>query len=116
FDHCVLELKPRGLTRTTGGYLAMQGYEMAAVRGASAAGYIRPARHVPPVELGHAVFNVVRDAQAVSRQELLVHVARLFGWGRSGSEIRLVLEDTLDDLIDRNRLTQDANGQVTAGT
>jgi very-short-patch-repair endonuclease len=66
----------------------------------------RTIRQVAPSEIQFALLSSVLDASHVERSELLVYVARLFGWGRLGTEIRNSLDDNLDRLIDNRQLVE----------
>ncbi|WP_052605245.1 DUF3320 domain-containing protein [Acidithrix ferrooxidans] len=57
-------------------------------------------------ELGHAIMNLVDDAQAIQRDQLLAEVARIFGWQRKGSEVTRVLESVIDELAEAGRISE----------
>jgi very-short-patch-repair endonuclease/ribosomal protein S7 len=64
----------------------------------------REVRHVPSEELGLAVVRFVAEAHAVSRDELSMRIARLFGWQRRGPDIQAALEDVVGALLAEGRL------------
>src|SRR5262249_7068715 len=72
---------------------------------------LRPIREVAFAELAGAVLGLTDDAHAITRADLAVHVARLFGWGRTGSDISTALEDVIDALIDDGELVA-VNGHL----
>ncbi len=71
----------------------------------------RKVEEVPPDELRLALQLYVGDAHAIDREALLVAVARLFGWGRLGPDIRYALEDALEDAVSAGQLVEQG-GQV----
>ena len=64
----------------------------------------RKVEEVPPAELAQAMRLYVFDAHAIDQEALFVAIARLYGWGRVGQDIRNALEDVLDDLIGQELL------------
>lgn len=68
----------------------------------------RAVEHVHSSELELALVNLVRDAGSITSDEATVHVARLYGWTRTGPEIRSRLGATLEKLIANGAL--DRNG------
>ena len=59
----------------------------------------RAVEQVHSSELELALVNLVRDAHGVTPAEATVHVARLYGWNRTGPEIRSRLGTTLEKLV-----------------
>ena len=56
--------------------------------------------HIPPDELDAAVERLLAEARVVSADELLTQVARIFGFRRTGSRIRMALERSLDNMVE----------------
>jgi very-short-patch-repair endonuclease len=65
----------------------------------------REIRHVPQLELCHAIWNIVNDAHSISRDALTTRVSRLFGWQRRGPDIRADLENAVSVLISAGELS-----------
>jgi hypothetical protein len=57
---------------------------------------IRLPKHVPSNELMGAVIGVVGEAGEVEVDELRKHIARLFGWNRTGSDIAALIDDAIE--------------------
>jgi hypothetical protein len=53
---------------------------------------------------------LVRDARQIEQTELVVHIARVFGWQRTGSEISDKVGGCIGDLVDDGTLGQDRSG------
>jgi hypothetical protein len=66
----------------------------------------RKVEEVPAAELALALRLYVFDAHAIDAESLFVAIARLYGWGRVGQDIRNALEDSLDDLISQGLLRE----------
>ena len=73
----------------------------------------RKAHQVPPEELREALRRTVGDAGSVSEDELSEAVARLFGWGRRGPDVRAVLSGATATLVESRVLHQDGQGRLT---
>ncbi|WP_083884978.1 DUF3320 domain-containing protein [Nocardia thailandica] len=69
---------------------------------------------VPAPERKLAITSMVRDTVGAQRAELVKEVARLFGWNRVGTEIRVALEGDLDDLI-RAGIVREASKGLSYG-
>ena len=67
----------------------------------------RPIGHVPPEELEAAVRGLVCDAKSIGWEELRVRVARLFGWGRVGTDISDAIDDVITETIRSGALIED---------
>lgn len=48
--------------------------------------------------------NLVRDSLSIERDQLLVLVARMFGFERAGNHIQKTLAKTSDDLVEDGQL------------
>lgn len=67
---------------------------------------IRTVSQVPSEELENAVYWMVSDAHSIGLAEIRQHVARLFGWNRTGSEISNGVEDAVDHLVETGYLVE----------
>ena len=72
----------------------------------------RKAEQVHHAELRLAATLLLRDAGATPRADLVVGIARVFGWGRTGTDINRRINEALDDLLASGHLT-DTDGHVT---
>ncbi len=66
------------------------------------------------MELSTAVEHLLLDARAASEEELLVRVARLFGFGRVGGKIRDALGQVIEDLVADGRAARSIDGTLRA--
>ncbi len=48
--------------------------------------------------------NLVRDSLSIERDSLLVYVARIFGFERTGNQIQNALEKTIDKLVETHQI------------
>jgi len=116
FDRAVRDLTRSALDRDHRGFLRTKSSGLDTVRvPAEEPSTKRPVKHLPPEELREAVYRFTMDAQLITREELTVRVARLFGWGRRGPDIRAALDDAIDELIDDGRLTAEEDRLTTGG-
>jgi hypothetical protein len=77
---------------------------------ASASTSLQSPAMLPPLEIRAAVLKALEDNGAVSRDKLSVAVARLFGFQRTGPELRSVIDREIGRLIRIGQLRED--GQV----
>jgi very-short-patch-repair endonuclease len=66
----------------------------------------REIKHVPDIELAEAIVRLVAEARIVSDAELVIRVARMFGWRRTGPAIQATLARIVDGLVDEGRLSR----------
>jgi hypothetical protein len=66
----------------------------------------RKVEFIPQEELELAIRNLVRDAISISDDQVLIQVARVFGFDRTGANIRERVEGILDQLIHREILVR----------
>ena len=66
------------------------------VRDRSAEGAPTSAAQLPPVEIRAAAARVVAESGEMERDELVVATGRLLGFARVGTELRGVIDATLD--------------------
>lgn len=74
---------------------------------------LRKVVQVPAVERQFALKQVVAESPGIVRAELLREVARFFGWGRTGSDIRAALTGDLDWLMDQGVVVESASGTLS---
>ncbi|MCE7080366.1 DUF3320 domain-containing protein [Streptomyces sp. ST2-7A] len=73
----------------------------------------RKAILVPAVERRFALSRTVEETVGISRDELLREVARFFGWGRVGADIRNVLMRDIDALVEEGTLRESADERLS---
>jgi hypothetical protein len=69
----------------------------------------REVKHIPDVELAHALSRLIADARLVTDEEALTRTARLFGWRRNGSAIQAALSRVIEQLIDSGHVSREAD-------
>lgn len=67
----------------------------------------RRADHIHPAELSLAMTLLLAEMGSASSEQLTTATARLFGWGRTGSEIQGRLEIILDQLLDKGAVRRE---------
>jgi hypothetical protein len=70
---------------------------------------------IPPEELILAVTSLLRDAHSLSLDELVLALARLFGFKRTGARIRQAIEDATNELVDNGLVSQRRDGTLQVG-
>ena len=81
-----------------GRFLVLPGSDITQVR-TPTGGATRDVQHVHLDELGMAAVLTIRDVGAVSRAELVLAVARIFGWTRRGALVDQRVNEAIDLLI-----------------
>lgn len=79
-----------------------------------AGGVARKAEQVHVSELALAIRYLVRDAGAVSRADVVTHVARLFGWARTGDIVSRVINSAIEAALDRGLVESDGDSLKVA--
>jgi len=64
----------------------------------------RRIEEIPPEEIALAMKNLTRDGLSIERDKLLVYVARIFGFERTGNQIQTSLGDILGELLESGQL------------
>jgi very-short-patch-repair endonuclease len=82
------------------------------VRSADSDGVVRPIREVAPEEIGVAVVRILHIAFSISRADLVVSVARAFGYDRTGSHVEGGIQDAIDTLL-TNGVIREVGGQIS---
>ena len=110
FQEVFSELAARGvLIRDRDGFLSLKGQEVGPVR-VPVEGQPETARaieHVALSEIAQAVLYVVREAKAVEQEELVRHIARIFGWRRTGDGIVARIGDAISRVIQSGTIERD---------
>jgi hypothetical protein len=76
------------------------------------ADFVRKAEHVHDNEVGLAIVTLLRDAGSTQRPELIVAVARIFGWARAGADINRRVAEVIDQLVAGEELGE-SDGRLT---
>jgi hypothetical protein len=62
---------------------------------------------IAPAEYQLAISTAVKEAVALSRADLVVQAARLFGFDRTGSDLKQEIEQQMDVLITTRKIIDD---------
>jgi hypothetical protein len=73
---------------------------------------VRKADHVDYGELRLCVRLLLRDAGTTPKTELITAVARIFGWTRTGADIKNRMDEVIEQLVTDNEIT-DEDGQLS---
>lgn len=104
FDSAVRALGRKALDVDAVGFLRLESSTLSKVRvPTDDPESRREAKHVPQAELQLAIAHLVSDAHAITRDEVSVRVARLFGWSRRGPDVTAALDRAIEILV-RNDL------------
>ena len=76
---------------------------------------LRKAAHVCPDEVKLAIFFLAKDARSLSREDLMVQTARVFGWKRSGVDVQSLIAKALEALEKSGDIETLDNGLLAAG-
>jgi hypothetical protein len=72
----------------------------------------RAIEHVPPDEVGKAIVLLLEETFSLTENDLLVQVARVFGFDRTGSAIRDTVSAILENLVNRS-VVQESGGRLS---
>lgn len=118
FGLAVSEVVRDGFDLDRLGFLRMRSRQLDSVRvpGTDPATQ-REVKYLPREELRLAVLRLVDEVHSISDDELMTHVARLFGWQRVGPDIRAALEGVVEELVrggsvNRNRDHLESRGNA----
>ncbi len=64
----------------------------------------RSIEEISSEEIALAMTSLVRDSLSIERDSLLLYVARIFGFERTGNHIQNALEKTIDKLVETHQL------------
>lgn len=111
FDASVARLSRQAQVRRSKGFLSVPGKALQVVRTPSHGNHEtrRDAAEVPPEELQLAIQQLVADARSISLDELTQSVARIFGWGRRGSDIGRALNAAVAACIRKGEIMRDGD-------
>ena len=62
---------------------------------------------LPPVEICAAVFKALQENGAIARDDLATSVARIFGFDRTGPDLKAVIDTEIAKLISSGRICED---------
>jgi hypothetical protein len=71
---------------------------------------VRTVDQIPPEELRRAVELLVSDAVGISHADLVTRVANIFGWRRTGTDIRAKVENEIAELLNQGLLNESGAG------
>lgn len=116
FDRAVRSLtRRRSIRQDNGRFLCLPGSEPEVVRRATPdPASRRDVTEVPVAELDLAVRMLVKDARAITWEELTTRVARLFGWNRKGPDITQALDAIVQALLHQDALVSN-DGMLKPG-
>jgi hypothetical protein len=103
-------------TRDGHGFWRLSGSRPQVVRVPVDVSTARSVAYVPSEELDGAMLNVVRDAGSAERDQLFTAVARIFGWGRHGTDVNAALGAALSRLTAEDLLSQPSFSEVRLST
>jgi hypothetical protein len=93
-----------------GEFWSAPGRELPAVRNRrNAALPLRRAAMIAPAEYQLAISTIISDAVAISRSDLVVETARLFGFDRTGPDLKDAIERQSAALVKMGRLQLDGD-------
>ncbi len=70
---------------------------------------IRKASMISPQEYQLALKTALKEAVAMPREELIIQAARLFGFDRTGPELKAALDTSLDALVQQGEIEKDGD-------
>lgn len=74
---------------------------------------VRKPALVPPEELDLAVMGVIQDAGSVDVEQVLVVVGRMFGWRRTGTDVRVHVEAAVSRCERDGRVIRSSTGNLS---
>jgi len=74
----------------------------------------RPIDRIPLEELGKAAYVLLDNGGTMTREDVVVEVARLFGYARTGSRIEARLTECVDQLVDAGAAEETDAGRLAA--
>jgi hypothetical protein len=93
-----------------GEFWSAVGQSLPSIRNRRNAGLsLRRATMIAPAEYQLALSTIVAEAVAISRDDLVVETARLFGFDRTGPDLREAIDRQAETLVKTGRLDLDGN-------
>jgi very-short-patch-repair endonuclease len=112
-ENLVARAVAQGDIRRQGSFLWDPKQTQITVRGLYTNSEKREVSYIPTEEFETCVFNIIRDAMSLSKDDLLTETARNFGFKRITKDVRSALEVYLKTLLDTNdRIYVDDNERV----
>jgi very-short-patch-repair endonuclease len=74
---------------------------------------LQRAAMLPPLEIRSAALKTIVDNGAIASDELIIAVARMLGYQRTGSDLKLAIGKVLETMIMSGTLTYTAEGTLT---
>ena len=71
---------------------------------------LRRAAMIAPTEYQLALLTIIKDAVSISGDDLVVETARLFGFDRTGPDLKEAIDRQVERLVKEGRLRLDASG------
>lgn len=69
----------------------------------------RPIEHIPPEEVKEAMLIIIRHSFSIGVESLLIETARIFGFNRTGDNIRKELLKKLNELEEGDIVVQNGS-------
>jgi len=101
--------------RDRAGFYRIDGRELTAVRVPTSTASARNVLSIPPEEIDLAVVGTVRDAIVIEEDQLVVAVARLFGWLRSGPDIQNSITGSISRMRQQGRISRNDRRELRLG-
>jgi very-short-patch-repair endonuclease len=103
-------LSRNGSVIRTGEFWSAPGRDLSAVRGRrNVAQPLRRAAMIAPTEYQLAILTIISEAVAISRDDLVIETTRLFGFDRTGPDLRDAIRRQSDALVKMGRLHLDGD-------
>lgn len=67
---------------------------------------------ISPHEYQLALKTALKEAVAMPREELITQAARLFGFDRTGPELKTAIDSNLDALVQQKEIVEDSDKLV----
>jgi hypothetical protein len=77
---------------------------------------LRRAAMISPAEYQLAITRIISDAAAISREDLIIETARLFGFDRTGPDLREAIDRQSEILVDLGRFHLDGDVLRSGGS
>ncbi len=116
-EHVLSRIRVDGsdVLRDQSGFFRIDGAELTRVRVPTSAEAARNVLSIPPEEIDLAVTGTVRDAIVIEEDQLVVAVARLFGWLRSGPDIQNAIASSVSRVLAQGRVQRNARRELRIG-